>query len=301
MNGMRRTALTTLAGLTIAGPAAAQPCTELDLNGCGCLNVFQVLILLEQWGDAGSADFDGSGQVDGLDLAYMLAHFDIYFETECLPQPTEGMGDLVILDATSDDDGAAGLRVFDVFVPFEDPESVLIGVHSANLACDAPPCFLGSFLDDSALLIGDTEPFVFDPNFSQSDFEAGAGLGADAGWYAVPEAGRGAGLAGQYANNWVQIARFQMPEDKELTGDLRVVWRTPDLQLRDDSFLLSLNDQGPGCYADFNNDRELNILDYIAFQAAFLAGDPEADCNGCGVINILDFVCFQTAFSAGCE
>jgi len=54
------------------------------------------------------------------------------------------------------------------------------------------------------------------------------------------------------------------------------------------------------CYADFNADGVLNILDFVAFQGAFVAGDEAADCDANGALNILDFVCFQGAFAAGC-
>ena len=50
-----------------------------------------------------------------------------------------------------------------------------------------------------------------------------------------------------------------------------------------------------------NGDGELNILDFVAFQALFVDGDPAADVNGDGVLNILDFVAFQQIFQAGCE
>ena len=55
-----------------------------------------------------------------------------------------------------------------------------------------------------------------------------------------------------------------------------------------------------GCYADFNGDGSLDILDFVAFQGAFQAADPQADCNDDGALDILDFVCFQGAFGAGC-
>jgi len=51
--------------------------------------------------------------------------------------------------------------------------------------------------------------------------------------------------------------------------------------------------------ADVNNDLELNILDFVAFQALFVAGDLEADVNGDGVLNILDFITFQVLFNDG--
>ena len=56
-----------------------------------------------------------------------------------------------------------------------------------------------------------------------------------------------------------------------------------------------------GCVADFNGDGNLNILDFVALQGAFQAGDPSADINGDGNLNILDFVAYQQLFLAGCE
>jgi len=55
------------------------------------------------------------------------------------------------------------------------------------------------------------------------------------------------------------------------------------------------------CQADFNQDGDLNILDFIAFQAAFAAMDEAADANGDGEFNILDFITFQGLFQLGCE
>lgn len=57
---------------------------------------------------------------------------------------------------------------------------------------------------------------------------------------------------------------------------------------------------GTTCDADFNGDGELNVLDFVSFQGAFVAGDPGADCDGDGVLTILDFVCFQQLFGGGC-
>lgn len=56
-----------------------------------------------------------------------------------------------------------------------------------------------------------------------------------------------------------------------------------------------------GCYPDFDGDGLLTILDFVAYQNAFTAGDLQADCDGDGDLTILDFVCFQNAFTAGCE
>jgi hypothetical protein len=55
------------------------------------------------------------------------------------------------------------------------------------------------------------------------------------------------------------------------------------------------------CYADFNTDGDLNILDFVAFQQAWKNADPTADCNADADFDILDFVCFQSAFKKGCK
>lgn len=58
---------------------------------------------------------------------------------------------------------------------------------------------------------------------------------------------------------------------------------------------------GDDCYPDFNGDGSLDVLDFVAFQGAFINGDPEADCNEDGKLNVLDFVCFQASFQKGCD
>jgi hypothetical protein len=65
--------------------------------------------------------------------------------------------------------------------------------------------------------------------------------------------------------------------------------------------LYVVNIDPASCPADFNADGELNILDFIAFQEAFTAGDPSTDCNADGALNILDFICFQVLFLGGCD
>ena len=56
----------------------------------------------------------------------------------------------------------------------------------------------------------------------------------------------------------------------------------------------------PICPADYNGDGNLDILDFVAFQVGWLAGETAADCDGNGSFDILDFICFQSAFVSGC-
>ncbi len=55
------------------------------------------------------------------------------------------------------------------------------------------------------------------------------------------------------------------------------------------------------CRADFNNDGNLTIADFGAFQAGFVQGNPEADFNNDGQLTIADFGAFQSAFVQGCS
>lgn len=55
------------------------------------------------------------------------------------------------------------------------------------------------------------------------------------------------------------------------------------------------------CIADCDGSGTVDLLDFLCFQNAFMAGDPKADCTADGVIDIFDFLCFQGAFEDGCQ
>ena len=54
------------------------------------------------------------------------------------------------------------------------------------------------------------------------------------------------------------------------------------------------------CRADFNQDGNVNTMDFISFLNAYNLGDPSADFNDDGVINTLDFLAFLNAYNEGC-
>ncbi|MCI0582108.1 MAG: FG-GAP-like repeat-containing protein, partial [Chloroflexi bacterium] len=74
-----------------------------------------------------------------------------------------------------------------------------------------------------------------------------------------------------------------------------------------DAFLLGGKPNGEtvylnvSCFADANGDGTLNLLDFLAFQGAWLEHHPSADCDDNAQFNVLDFICFQGLFLAGCE
>lgn len=56
----------------------------------------------------------------------------------------------------------------------------------------------------------------------------------------------------------------------------------------------------PTCPADLTGDGTINTQDFIAFLAAWAAGEPLADWNEDGLINTQDFIAYLTAWAAGC-
>jgi len=85
--------------------------------------------------------------------------------------------------------------------------------------------------------------------------------------------------------------------DMSADGRTIVGWGT-NPQGVDEGYIAFLGD---ACPADVNGDGSLNVLDFVAFQLLWQAGDADADCNGDGAFNVLDFVCFQQLFVGGCE
>jgi murein tripeptide amidase MpaA len=51
--------------------------------------------------------------------------------------------------------------------------------------------------------------------------------------------------------------------------------------------------------ADFNHDGVVNVQDFLAFLAAYAAGDTRCDFNTDGQINVQDFLAFLSAYAAG--
>ncbi len=56
---------------------------------------------------------------------------------------------------------------------------------------------------------------------------------------------------------------------------------------------------GTICAADFDGNCTLDVMDFVALQNLFAAGDPAADFDGDGEFTILDFLAFQNGFDLG--
>ncbi|MFG0314580.1 MAG: GC-type dockerin domain-anchored protein, partial [Phycisphaerales bacterium] len=272
-----------------AGQACGQYCEDVDLVHDGALNVFDLLALLQMWTVQDlTADFTGDGIVSGLDLGYQIAHFNEHVDG-CLPLPiNDQTGYLEVVDVTDEVDPDPGYGAFDVYLRFYEPDSILLNVYDANVACDKGACFIGPPFG-SYLTIGADPHFNPDPNYDMEAFEGGMSLGENAGWWALPIDNPPRGLAGNDPKFRVQIARFIIADGAHVDGKISFLTHR---QKFGDLAWMCLDLQAPvnDCFADFNYDGELNILDFVAYQNAFVAGDYDADCDGCGSLNILDFV-----------
>lgn len=59
--------------------------------------------------------------------------------------------------------------------------------------------------------------------------------------------------------------------------------------------------QGSACYADCEDDGDLDIFDYLCFQGLFAELNPYADCERDGDWDTFDFLCFQGEYANGCD
>jgi len=58
--------------------------------------------------------------------------------------------------------------------------------------------------------------------------------------------------------------------------------------------------EAASCLPDIDEDGELTLFDFLAFQDLFDAGDSQADFDGDGDLTLFDFLAFQSAFDSGC-
>jgi hypothetical protein len=104
----------------------------------------------------------------------------------------------------------------------------------------------------------------------------------------------GTDTEGPYPVSWNTSTESMVIWQKDNGEDVGVDWAVGEVEVGFDVV------QGQACYADCTGDGNLDILDFVCFQAFWSESEPYADCNKDGEWNILDFVCFQGAFSAGC-
>jgi len=64
--------------------------------------------------------------------------------------------------------------------------------------------------------------------------------------------------------------------------------------------VFSSDGNGPFCPADFNEDSEANIHDFLAFLSAWFAGNMSADADNNGTLDVNDIFAFLRVWFAGC-
>lgn len=110
--------------------------------------------------------------------------------------------------------------------------------------------------------------------------------GTDQGMYrSVDDGATWAKYGQQLPTAWVTDVRLEPSRDRMVVSTMgRGAWRVPIFRA-----------------ADFNEDGQLTIADFGAFQTAFVLQQLRADFNDDGQLTIADFGAFQTAFVQGCQ
>jgi len=204
----------------------------------------------------------------------------------------DALGRLLFIDGTTSSVYVAtGPQTFDTLF------TITSAVRSLATAPDGRIFACGK---DGIVRIHDADGMEIDPSFAQvtdpADIELPAGGDFDAALYAL-ERSTGDLLA-------IDAEGTTTPIGTGFNTPARILFGV------DQALYVSHRpDPGQGsttvfrvlvCPPDFNSDGVLNILDFVAFQNAFGAGDGAADCNDDGSLDILDFVCFQAVFQQGC-
>jgi len=124
-----------------------------------------------------------------------------------------------------------------------------------------------------------------------------AGAGVNTGAVFLFDAASGEQLGVLRAADPAPLAEFGVSIG--VSGQEAIVgaWSDDDLGFRSGAAYLF---DAASCEADLDDDGELTIFDFLAFQNLFDAGDPAADFDGDGELTLFDFLAFQNAFDAGC-
>ena len=94
--------------------------------------------------------------------------------------------------------------------------------------------------------------------------------------------------------------RFWYQNDEDLSeADIELI-ETSNLSavIRRNTGIQAIQNDVFQVWPDFNGDGSLDILDFVAYQNAFMAGDDNADFDKDGKLTILDFVLFQNSFTS---
>lgn len=94
--------------------------------------------------------------------------------------------------------------------------------------------------------------------------------------------------------------RFWYQNDEDLSeADIELIESsTLSAVIRRNTDIVAIQNDVFRVWPDFDQSGTLDILDFVAYQNAFMSGDENADFDKDGKLTILDFVLFQNAFTS---
>ncbi len=323
---MTRVTAASLAALALTTPAGAQDCSLLDLNGCGCVNFFQYVIMLQLVTDGGpsAADYDNDGDTDGVDLAFFAANYASCAASGTISTGLPQIGAPIVLDVepVTQPDASTG---YEILVTLPDNSAELISVASAHVSDNGGACFIDTGTSgsgsvalpipqsvyqsqnvpyDSYLAIGDrsNEPSPVPPFMLNLDFDAYINdrvIDAPNGWtvdvtLVGTPASPGLGSADGNTGNRVLIASL-VSQSAQGTFTLAYT-HNGSLIVADATAIIS----APACAADTNGDGMLTPADFTAWIGAYNATSPACDQNDDDACTPADFSAWIANYNAGC-
>lgn len=316
----------TPAAILLAASANAQDCSLLDLNGCGCVDIFQYSIMLQLVVDGGpsAGDFDQDGDTDAADLAFFAANFASCANTGTLSTGLPEQAPSIILDIepVEQPDGSMG---YEILMPLPSADAELVGVTRARVTQGTDPAFqdtsasagLGTHLPlpqsvldaqqvpfDSFIAIGDRsgEPSPVAPlaiDLDLNAYENDRVIDAPNGWTAdITVVGTPAspGLGGADGNTDNRVLLASLATSYAVV-DMGVAYAHGGrLYVADARATINANP----CVADVIYDTVLTPIDFTGWINAFNDGRAECDQNADGLCNAGDFTAWIANYNAGC-
>ncbi len=266
-------------GTVIGDPGQPGACTA-DVDQSQEIDHFDLFAVNGAWNTADtSADVNSDGNVDGADLGIVLASLG-----PCAQFLSPLPGDALLIVEQSPAKG--GVDQVDLFVELG-PDDALVNVYDATVTST-----LG-FEGGSFITIGDDMPnfdITEDFNFDASEFNSGVSMGENAGWYNFDPINN-LGLAGQYLDNRVLIARLYVDPATAFDAQLSVTYEDADGRAR--QVMLTPEPGTPTCPADLTGDDNVGVPDLLQLLSCWGAVSPGcegADLTSDGSVGVPDLL-----------
>ena len=310
----------------LASTAGAQDCSMLDLNGCGCVDLFSYSIMLQLVIDGGpsAGDYDNDGDTDGADLAFFSANVASCVSSNTISTGLPETAPYMTLDVepAPQPDGSTG---YDILVQLPSADAELVGVTHASFTRGGNPAFddtsasagIGTHFPipesifnalnvpfDSFIAIGDRSgepspvlPFTID--LDTNAYENSREIHAPNGWavdFFTVGTPSSPGLGGAAGNTDNKVLIISLAASMGI-GSFGIAYtHNGNLYIAEAGATINSNP----CVADVNYDGMLSPADFNAWINAFNNTLPECDQNGDGSCTTTDFTAWIANFNAGC-